>query len=178
MTEAGRPPFDDAALTALARDFGERLRARGETAATAESCTGGWIAKVLTDVPGSSAWFGYGLVTYADDAKQRLLGVDAGMLARHGAVSRAVVCAMVRGALALSGADHAVAVSGVAGPDGGSPEKPVGTVWFAWASAGGGPAVSERLVLPGGRDAVRRATVVHALSRWSTLLEDAPDVSG
>ncbi len=177
MTETGRA-HDDAALTALACDFGERLRARGETVVTAESCTGGWIAKVLTDVPGSSAWFGYGLVTYADDAKQRLLGVDAGVLARHGAVSRAVVCAMARGALALSGADHAVAVSGVAGPDGGSPDKPVGTVWFAWASAAGDPAVSERLVLPGGRDAVRRATVAHALSRWAKLLADAPDLQG
>ena len=109
------------------------LRSAGMRVATAESCTGGWISKAITDVPGSSAVFAYGIVSYSNDAKESLLGVNAITLEANGAVSAAVVEEMASGALRLSGADVAVAVSGVAGPDGGSDEKPVGTVWFAWS---------------------------------------------
>jgi len=114
----------------------EQLTSGNKSLATAESCTGGWIAKAITDISGSSACFGYGIVSYANGAKESLLGVNASTLERHGAVSEAVVMEMAEGALALSGADIAVAVSGVAGPDGGSVEKPVGTVCFAWATRG------------------------------------------
>jgi nicotinamide-nucleotide amidase len=155
----------DADLTALARRLGARLMARGLHIATAESCTGGWIAKALTDVPGSSGWFGTGLVCYGNEAKIALLGVAATDLAAHGAVSEAVVRAMARGALARGGAELAVAVSGIAGPDGGTPAKPVGTVWIGWASrADAGVEVTARAYRFGGdRDAVRRQAVAAAL---------------
>lgn len=168
---------DDTALQALARDLGRRLLARGETLATAESCTGGWIGKVLTDVPGSSAWFGWGVVSYANAAKTALLEVPQALLERHGAVSREVVEAMASGALAASGADHAVAVSGVAGPDGGSPDKPVGTVWFAWRQRGDAAARSECRQLPGDREAVRRETVRYALVQLISALDADTNVS-
>lgn len=113
--------------------LGALLEARGLVVTTAESCTGGLVAAALTAVPGSSAWFGSGLVTYANEAKRALLGVSDESLARDGAVSEAVVRAMAAGARARATADVAVAVSGVAGPDGGSEAKPVGTVWLAWA---------------------------------------------
>jgi nicotinamide-nucleotide amidase len=144
---------------------GERLQAGRETLATAESCTGGWIAKALTDVAGSSAWFGWGVVTYSNEAKQSLLGVPAAVLEIHGAVSEPVVRAMAEGALAASGAGHAVAVSGVAGPDGGTADKPVGTVWFAWARrAADGPRVRSAVHrFDGDRAAVRRQSVRAAL---------------
>lgn len=138
------------------------LRARGWVLATAESCTGGWIAKAVTDLPGSSDWFGYGLVSYSNDAKRRLLGVAGETLADEGAVSEAVVLEMARGALAASGADVAVAVSGIAGPTGGSRDKPVGTVWFAWATAAGETA-SDCRRFAGNREAVRARSVLHAL---------------
>ncbi len=152
-------------LQTLAGRVGEALAAAGDTLATAESCTGGWIAKALTDVAGSSAWFGWGVVTYSNEAKQSLLGVPAELLETHGAVSQAVVEAMARGALARSGADRAVAVSGIAGPDGGSPDKPVGTVWFAWSrrTADGDSVRSAMSVFDGDRAAVRRASVRVAL---------------
>ncbi len=134
---------------------------RSQSIAAAESCTGGWIAKSLTDVPGSSACFGYGVVSYSNEAKQSLLGVDGDTLRSHGAVSEPVVRAMADGVHRLSNATIAVAVSGVAGPDGGSDDKPVGTVWFAWAGATGVDA--ERVQFDGGRDEVRRQTVLHAL---------------
>ena len=122
------------ALSALSETLVEALGSANKTLATAESCTGGWIAKVLTDVPGSSAVFGYGVVSYSNAAKSRLLKVSEATLERHGAVSEAVVVEMADGIRNLAGSDFGVAVSGIAGPDGGSDEKPVGTVWFAWAA--------------------------------------------
>ena len=143
---------------------GELIEA-GLTVATAESCTGGWIAKALTDVAGSSAVFGYGIVSYSNDAKAGLLGVNPGTLEAHGAVSEPVVIEMASGALETSGADLAVAVSGIAGPDGGSETKPVGTVWFAWTQRdAAGPDVStKRFILEGDRETVRSQSVVLAL---------------
>jgi len=128
---------------------------------TAESCTGGWIAKTITDIPGSSAWFEYGFVSYGNNAKADMLQVDPALIEREGAVSEAVALAMVDGAAKRSGAEFAVAVTGIAGPDGGSPEKPVGTVWFAWFCQG--VAEAECKVFEGDRDTVRRQTVTTAL---------------
>ncbi|MEJ2400783.1 MAG: nicotinamide-nucleotide amidohydrolase family protein [Xanthomonadales bacterium] len=138
------------------------LLARRWTMAAAESCTGGWIAKVCTDRAGSSDWFERGFVTYSNAAKRELLGVDGATLDRAGAVSEAVARGMAEGALGNSPADVAVAVTGIAGPAGGVPGKPVGTVWFGWAIAGGGTWV-ERCRFDGDREAVRRQTVRHAL---------------
>jgi nicotinamide-nucleotide amidase len=140
--------------------------------ATAESCTGGLIAGACTDVAGSSAWFERGFVTYSNAAKTELLGVDATLIAQHGAVSEAVVRAMVRGALQRSHAQVAVAVTGIAGPSGGSPDKPVGTVWLGWATPSG--EYAEGCHFDGDRAAVRSATVHHALTRLTTLLTDTP----
>ena len=149
-------------LKQLAITLGEALTRENLTIATAESCTGGWIAKLITDISGSSEWFGYGFVTYSNAAKAGLLGVSEEILASDGAVSEAAVRQMAAGARAASGADLALAVSGVAGPGGGSPDKPVGTVWFAWAGPGDRLS-TELLRFPGNRDAVRRATAGHAL---------------
>jgi nicotinamide-nucleotide amidase len=149
-------------LKKLAARTGESLQRRGWMAATAESCTGGWIAKCMTDVAGSSAWFDRGFVTYSNAAKQDMLGVDAAVLESEGAVSEATVAAMVRGALAHSRADIAVAVSGIAGPGGGRPGKPVGTVCFAWATRDGLPRLAT-CHFQGDRDTVRQHTVAHAL---------------
>jgi nicotinamide-nucleotide amidase len=157
---------DDHRLRELACEIGARLVARGETVATAESCTGGWIAKVFTDVAGSSAWFGWGMVSYANEAKSALLGVPPALIDAHGAVSREVVAAMTAGALRVSGAAHALAVSGIAGPDGGLPGKPVGTVWFAWQRCGQVEASTECCRFPGDREAVRRSSVQHALQQF------------
>jgi len=138
---------------------------RGVTVATAESCTGGWIAKALTDISGSSAAFGFGVVSYSNSAKSSMLGVREDTLARHGAVSEPVVAEMAEGALRLSHADMAVAVSGIAGPDGGTREKPVGTVWCAWAvSTSNGTTIdTEHRVFAGDRESVRAQTVIWAL---------------
>jgi len=144
------------------------LERRGWRVATAESCTGGGIAAAITDVPGSSSWFEYGLVTYANGAKQTLLGVPGDLLANDGAVSEPVVKAMAMGALQVSGADLAVAVSGIAGPDGGSPGKPVGRVWFAWAGQSKVKTLCREF--SGNRQAVRQQTVLCALEgliEWS-----------
>lgn len=149
-------------LDEQATRLGERLAARGWLLAVAESCTGGWIAKTLTDVPGASAWFDRGFVTYTNAAKQDMLGVQAGCLAEHGAVSEATVRQMAEGALARSGAQRSVAVSGIAGPGGGSADKPVGTVWLAWAGADM-PTRASRYRFDGDRDAVRRQAVAAAL---------------
>jgi len=147
---------------ALAERLGRVLAARRWTAATAESCTGGLIAGAITDVPGSSAWFDRGFVTYSNAAKREVLGVRAGTLETHGAVSEATAQEMATGALARSGADIAVAVTGVAGPAGGSPGKPVGLVCFAWARRGG-PVDARTLRFAGDRAAVRAAAVAAAL---------------
>lgn len=155
----------DQELLRLASRVGKSLRERGQVITTAESCTGGWISKALTDVPGSSQWFGEGFVTYGNDAKVRSLGVSRSALAREGAVSAAVARAMAEGALRRTGADLAVAVTGIAGPDGAVPGKPVGTVWFCWARrvSGRTRSIVERKRFRGGRAAVRRSTVRHAL---------------
>lgn len=136
--------------------------------ATAESCTGGLIAAACTDLAGSSNWFERGFVTYSNAAKTELLGVDAALIAEHGAVSEAVVRAMAAGALTHSRAQVAIAVTGIAGPGGGSADKPVGTVWLGWAWPGG--ALTERCQFAGDRAAVRAATVRHALTRLPALI--------
>jgi nicotinamide-nucleotide amidase len=148
-------------LAALARNLGDALLARGWRVAAAESCTGGWVAKAMTDVPGSSRWFGAAFVTYADDAKARDLGVSASLLAAHGAVSEPVAAAMATGVKQRTHADVAVAISGIAGPGGGTALKPVGTVWFAWAFPEGLRSECRRFA--GDREAVRRLAVAHAL---------------
>lgn len=145
----------------LAARLGERLVAANARVATAESCTGGWIAKRMTDVAGSSRWFEAGFVTYSNRAKMLELGVPEALIAEHGAVSRPVVEAMAHGAAERSGVEFAVAVSGIAGPDGGSADKPVGTVWFGFARRGRVDSAVERF--RGDRDAVRRAAVEYAL---------------
>lgn len=154
--------FSDAALMAMAAQLGEQCIRRGWMLTTAESCTGGWIAKVLTDVPGSSRWFERGYVTYSNAAKSELLAVAPRILSEHGAVSAETVRAMASGALERSHAQLAVAVSGVAGPDGGTESKPVGTVWFAFAGPGAAAAADVQR-FEGDREAVRRAAVGHAL---------------
>ena len=155
----------DADIRASAEQLVATLVDAGRTMAAAESCTGGWIAKTITDIPGSSAVFGYGIVSYSNDAKASLLGVSAATLEAHGAVSEATVKAMSEGVVRVSGAGIGVAVSGIAGPDGGSEDKPVGSVWFAWTTCGddGVATTAELKQFPGDRDAVRRATVLHAL---------------
>jgi nicotinamide-nucleotide amidase len=159
----------DEQLEALARALGTRLIERGWHVASAESCTGGWVAKTITDVAGSSAWFGWGCVTYANAAKTKLLGISEALLAEHGAVSEPVARAMAEGVRALSGAELAVAITGVAGPDGGTPAKPVGTVWVAWTSIAGTRA--EHAMFVGDRHAVRRQSVDLALRGLAAELE-------
>lgn len=154
---------DEPLLEVLATQAGALLKRLGWRLVLAESCTGGWVAKSITDIPGSSAWFDRGFVTYSNAAKEQQLGVPAALLAEHGAVSSAVVEAMAVGALRTSPAELALAISGIAGPDGGTPEKPVGLIWY-------GIAVRNRAlrshsqIFPGDRDAVRRAAVVCALA--------------
>lgn len=156
---------NDDSVLGLSEALVSKLAASGKMVATAESCTGGWIAKAITDVAGSSNVFAYGVVSYSNGAKESLLGVRAETLDRHGAVSDAVVEEMAAGALELSGADIAVAVSGIAGPGGGSDEKPVGTVWFAWAIRDGSLVkyTTDCRQFKGDRDDVREQTVTHAL---------------
>jgi nicotinamide-nucleotide amidase len=144
--------------------LGAALRARGLMLATAESCTGGLIAATCTSVAGSSDWFERGFVTYSNAAKTEMLGVPALLITARGAVSAEVACAMADGALARSAAGIAVAVTGIAGPGGATPGKPVGTVWFALARRGQ-PAQADRLQLGGDRTSVREQTVQHALLR-------------
>ena len=140
--------------------------------ATAESCTGGMIAAACTDAPGSSAWFERGFVTYSNDAKTQMLGVDVALIAQHGAVSEPVARAMAFGAIRHSNAQVSVAVTGVAGPTGGSAAKPVGTIWFGFSVSG--QLLSETRCFNGGRAAVRRATVQHAVTRLVELLSAMP----
>ena len=169
--------FDDDAILAAARTLVDALRARGWMLATAESCTGGGIAHAVTAIPGSSAVVDRGFVTYGNDAKVEMLGVDPALLAHHGAVSEPVAIAMADGALRASRADVAVAVTGIAGPDGGTAAKPVGTVCFAWATLDGlRESATHRL--DGGRAAVRAASVALALDRLIALARPAdPDPS-
>ena len=161
----------DSVLYSLAAQVGAELKRRGLMLATAESCTGGWIAEAVTMVPGSSEWFERGFVTYTYISKREMLGVLEVTLERHGAVSEEVVLEMARGALFNSHAQVAVAVSGVAGPGGGTPAKPVGTVCVAWAATGASPR-AETLHLPGDREAVRRQSVEHALKGVLALVKD------
>ena len=153
-----------AAQDLAAAELGAALRARGWMLATAESCTGGLIAAACTSVAGSSDWFERGFVSYSNAAKSELLGVPAALIERHGAVSAEVARAMAEGALAHSRADIAVAVTGVAGPGGGTPGKPVGTVWLALAQRGGA-VEADLLQLSGDRRTVREQTVAVALAR-------------
>lgn len=146
----------------LARSVGERLKAAGALLVTAESCTGGWAAQVVTSVAGSSEWFERGFVTYSNAAKQESLGVRPETLQRQGAVSEETAKEMALGALARSKGSLALSITGVAGPGGGSPDKPVGTVCFAWADAKGFMK-SETLKFAGDRESVRRQSVIHAL---------------
>ena len=153
---------DFSELARLAEHVGERLAASQQVLATAESCTGGWIAKCITDVAGSSAWFDRGFVTYANSAKVDMVGVSAEDLLAHGAVSEVIVLQMAQGALVNSQADLAVAVSGVAGPGGGSATKPVGTVCLVWATKRARSQV-ETCHFEGDRESVRAQTVARAL---------------
>ncbi|MHA7918015.1 CinA family protein [Alloalcanivorax xenomutans] len=153
-------------VTALA----DTLRERGLRVATAESCTGGGIAREMTELAGSSDWFECGFITYSNEAKQSMLGVSEAILASAGAVSEQTVLAMARGALGRSRADLAVAVSGVAGPGGGSADKPVGTVWIAWAQQPDW-ARAERFLFDGDRGQVRHATIAAALEGLLARLE-------
>ena len=165
------PHDDEFALQRLAARLGECLAARGWMAATAESCTGGGIAAAITDIAGSSGWFDRGFVTYSNAAKQELLGVQADTLARVGAVSEETAAEMARGALTRSLAQVSVAVTGVAGPGGGSEEKPVGTVCFGFATRAGQLLV-RRHHFAGDRAAVRRQTVMTALEGLHALGQD------
>lgn len=155
----------DAVLLSLAERVGRRLLAARHRLATAESCTGGWICKAATDVPGSSDWFECGFVVYSNAAKMRDLGVSRETLQKHGAVSEPTVREMAAGALRVSGTQVAISVSGIAGPDGGTPDKPVGTVWFGLAvSRGHGLELVAKVErFPGDRESVRRRSVEYAL---------------
>ena len=164
----------DAELLTLVQRVAHDLRMAGLSVATAESCTGGWVAQVLTDVPGSSLWFDRGFVTYSNMAKHEMLGVATDILAQHGAVSEPTACAMVAGALAHSHADLALAVTGIAGPDGGTVEKPVGTVCFAWGGRRH-PIRSVTLHFQGDRTGVRRQAVSAAIQG---LLQDLGNLEG
>jgi nicotinamide-nucleotide amidase len=164
--------MNDAALARLAARVGRQLRREHLRVVTAESCTAGWIAKALTDTPGSSEWLDSGYVTYSNQAKRRALGVAARTLERFGAVSRQTVREMARGSLRASGVEVSIAVSGIAGPDGGTPAKPVGTVWFCVARRHGRSlgltTLRERFT--GDREAVRRKSVARALELLSRQL--------
>ncbi|MFT3848333.1 MAG: CinA family protein [Propionivibrio sp.] len=152
---------DQTTLEALAAEVGALLLVNGQRLATAESCTGGWVAQCLTAIAGSSEWFERGFVTYSNEAKQEMLGVDSATLERHGAVSVATAQAMAEGAQRRSRADWAVAITGIAGPSGGSPEKPVGMVCFGWAGPDG--VDTDTRYFAGDRAQVRAQSVAHAL---------------
>jgi nicotinamide-nucleotide amidase len=153
----------------LVVQLAEQLSSRGEKVTTAESCTGGLIAKTFTDLAGSSVWFDRGFVTYSNEAKTEMISVPASVIEQYGAVSEPVVNAMVTGALKHSAADYAIAVTGVAGPGGGSAEKPVGTVWIGVGSKH--QLIARKYVFPGDRAAVRQATLETALGNLESMLE-------
>ncbi len=155
----------------LSQQVGKQLLAQGVRIVTAESCTGGWLAKSLTDTAGSSVWFERGFVTYSNAAKQEMLGVQADTLETFGAVSEETVAEMAQGALSHSHGDLSVAISGIAGPDGGTPDKPVGTVCFAWATRGASVHCQTQH-FAGDREAVRRQSVCYALQGILTSVKD------
>src|SRR3954467_8611791 len=165
------PSPSDSGLSALSREVAESLRAARRRLVAAESCTGGWIAKLCTDIAGSSEWFECGFVSYSNAAKTRDLGVPQKLIDAQGAVSDAVVRAMAEGALAHTGANVAIAVSGIAGPGGAVPGKPVGTVWFAIAQRVGTDVECQGhlILFEGNRDAVRRHAVEYALNLLRSL---------
>jgi nicotinamide-nucleotide amidase len=152
-------------IAALSEALVSELIEAGQSISVAESCTGGWISKALTDISGSSQCFAYGVVSYSNGAKESMLGVNPASLLEYGAVSEEVVGEMAAGVLNLSGADYAVAVSGIAGPDGGTEEKPVGTVWFGWAVRNDKKMSidTEKHLVKGDREAVRTRTVILAM---------------
>ena len=152
----------DGPLTALSQQLGRALGERGLTLATAESCTGGWVAELVTDTAGSSGWFDRGFITYSNQAKADMLGVRTDTLVDFGAVSEETAKEMAAGAIAHSTADWAISITGIAGPGGGSSLKPVGTVCFGWCRRGGTPG-SETMLFEGGRRSIRQQAVVHAL---------------
>ncbi|MFH1493324.1 MAG: nicotinamide-nucleotide amidase [Pseudomonadota bacterium] len=160
----------DESLFRLAEETGQALKARGWMLATAESCTGGWVGEAVTAVPGSSVWYDRGFITYTNASKQEMLGVQAETLAQHGAVSEETVREMAAGVLRHSQAHISLSISGIAGPTGGSPDKPVGTVCFAWCIKNG-PLKSERRIFAGDRHAVRQQAVSHALRGVLALLQ-------
>lgn len=166
---------EEESIYGLAEALISELAAAGKSVSTAESCTGGWIAKSLTDISGSSRSFAYGIVSYSNGAKESMLGVQPATLQEHGAVSEAVVTEMASGVLHLSGSDYAVAVSGVAGPDGGTAAKPVGTVWIAWATRSENNEVlqAEKHDLRGDRESIRSQTVILALQGIRRHLENS-----
>lgn len=168
---AADPALDARALSELLSSLADALMQRGWLMATAESCTGGLIAGACTELPGSSRWFDRGFVTYSNAAKTEMLGVPAELIAQHGAVSEEVACAMAQGAAQRACVQAAVAVTGVAGPDGGSLDKPVGTVWMAWHIAGHTHA--QRVVFAGTRAQVRQQTVAHVLRHLLQQLSSA-----
>ncbi len=156
-------PFSQASLEKLASEVGSLLLANGQRLATAESCTGGWVAQCLTSIAGSSEWFDRGFIVYSNQAKHEMLGVENGTLEQHGAVSEAVAAAMAVGALLNSHADWSLSITGIAGPSGGSPDKPVGTVCFGWAGPDG--QISVRTCLfDGSREDIRAQSVACALN--------------
>ncbi|MBY0545480.1 MAG: nicotinamide-nucleotide amidohydrolase family protein [Gammaproteobacteria bacterium] len=154
----------------LAERLGTTLLQLNAMCVTAESCTGGGIAKAITEIPGSSQWFERAFITYSNRAKHEMLGVPEAMLSEVGAVSKEVVCAMATGALEKSPADYSVAISGIAGPDGGSPLKPVGLVWMAWAARTTGVLAARSFIFSGDRHAIREQAIEQALSEWLDLL--------
>ncbi len=159
-------------IVSWARALGEKLQAHGIMAATAESCTGGGVAYAITEISGSSAWFDRGFVTYTNQAKQQMLGVPSELILAHGAVSAEVVAAMAAGALAHSNAQLSVAISGIAGPLGGTAEKPVGTVWMGWARCGGEAQVrTHRFEFAGDRQQVREQAIVMALQGMCEFIQ-------
>lgn len=159
----------DEQLESLAAEVGAALKAREMTLATAESCTGGWVGAVVTSVSGSSQWYDRGFITYTDQSKQDMLGVDEATLGNYGAVSEETVREMAQGALQHSWADISLAISGIAGPTGSTAEKPAGLVWFAWATKTGA-IESEKHLFPGDRREVRRQAVETALKGVLSLL--------
>ena len=159
-----------------AEELARELLRQGSRLVTAESCTGGGIAYVLTSIPGSSNWYERGFITYSNASKREILQIGAEILDRHGAVSEPVVAAMAEAALARSRADYSIAVTGIAGPDGGSKEKPVGTVWFGW-SRGAGQTRTLTHCFEGDRRAVREQSIAYAITGLLNLLRMDPDSS-